>query len=226
MRLEEAVIRITPHIGKKFGEIMNENDMQDIIKNKGKSGQLLEILLGLKNSNTTLDFEDGELKTNKCDKTGKPLETMFITQISGLIDELLEEKDFYESKLYKKIKNLLYVPISKDGQPTDWFVISATHVNLELPKFRDLREQLEKDYYSICRQLKKHIETSSDGFIHTSNGEFIQIRSKDSKPYFPIYSVTYKKHVSNKNHAFYFKKEFMKYIREISLKQHSCNEII
>lgn len=214
MKLEEALVRIKPHIGKKFREILTEDDMQDIIKNKGKSGQLLEILLGLKNTNTPLDFEDGELKTNKCDKVGKPLETMFITQISGLIDELLENKDFYESKLYKKIKNLLYVPISKDGQPAEWFVLNAIHIDLDEPRFGNLRKQLEKDYYEICKQLKNHIDTSSDGFIHTSNGEFIQIRSKDSKPYFPIHSDIYGKYVSNKNHAFYFKKEFMKYIRE------------
>lgn len=215
MELKEAFIKIKPYIGKPFGEILSNDDMQNIIKNKGKSGQLLEILLGLKNTNKALDFYDGELKTNKCDRTGKPLETMFITQISSMIDELLEQRNFYESKLYKKIKNLLYVPISKDGQPADWFILSAVHINLEDSKFSGLRNQLEEDYYNICNKLKVHIETSSDGFIHTSNGEFIQIRSKDSKPYFPIHSETYRKYVSNKNHAFYFKKEFMKYIKNI-----------
>lgn len=214
MKLHEAVTKIRPYIGTPFGQIMSKDDMEDIIKNKGKSGQLLEILLGLKNTNTTLDFEDGELKTNKCDRTGKPLETMFITQISSMIDELLEEKNFYKSKLYKKIKNLLYVPISKDGQPSNWFILSVVHINLEDHRFSNLRNQLEGDYYKICKQLKEHIMTSNDGFIHTSNGKFIQIRSKDSKPYFPIHSETYKKYVSNKNHAFYFKKEFMKYIKD------------
>lgn len=215
MELQEAFIKIKPYIGKLFGEILSNDNMQDIIKNKGKSGQLLEILLGMKNTNKALDFDDGELKTNKCDRTGKPLETMFITQISGMIDELLEERNFYESKLYKKIKNLLYVPISKDGQPADWFILSEININLEDSKFVNLRNQLEEDYYNICKKLKEHIETSSDGFIHTSNGEFIQIRSKDSKPYFPIYSETYGKYVSNKNHAFYFKKEFMRYITSL-----------
>lgn len=214
MKLYEAVTKIRPYIGTPFGEIMSKDDMEDIIKNKGKSGQLLEILLGLKNTNTTLDFEDGELKTNKCDRTGKPLETMFITQISSMIDELLEERNFYKSKLYKKIKNLLYVPISKDGQPANWFILSVVHINLEDPRFSNLRNQLEEDYYKICKQLKEHIMISNDGFIHTSNGKFIQIRSKDSKPYSPINSETYRKYVSNKNHAFYFKKEFMKYIKD------------
>lgn len=212
MKLEEAYNSIQKFIGKRFDEILSPEQMQDIIKNKGKSGQLLEILLGMKNTNTTLDFEDGELKTNKCDKDGKPLETMFITQISGMIDELLNEKNFYDSKVYKKINNLLYVPISKIGQPSEWIILSAIHVNLENYKYYKLKKQLESDYYKICKLLNEYINTSSDGFIHTSNGQFIQIRSKDSKPYFPIHSVKYNKNISNKNHAFYFKKEFMKYI--------------
>lgn len=212
MKLEEAKILLNSIVGKRFGDYLTKEQMKDIVKNKGKSGQLLEIALGLKNTNTTLDFEDGELKTNKCDSNGSPLETMFITQISTMIDELLCEKDFYQTKLYKKICNLLYVPISKIGDPSDWKVLSSVHVNLHMDKFLELRKQLEKDYYSICRQLNNHINTSGDGFIHTSSGEFIQIRSKDSKPYHPIYSEKLGRAISNKNHAFYFKREFMGYI--------------
>lgn len=215
MKLDEAKKLIDDLTGKKFGQVLKQEQMTDIIKNKGKSGQLLEITLGLNLSNTNLDFEDGELKTNKCDTTGKPLETMFITQISTMIDELLTGKNFYESKLYKKINNLLYVPISKVGAPSEWMFLNCIHVNLDDNKFHNLKLQLEKDYYSICNQLNEHIKASNDGFIHTSNGKYIQIRSKDSKPYHPIYSDIYKKEVSNKNHAFYFKKEFMKYIVNI-----------
>lgn len=215
MKLDEAKKLIDTLAGKKFGQVLTQAQMVDIIKNKGKSGQLLEMILGLNLSNKNLDFEDGELKTNKCDTTGKPLETMFITQISTMIDDLLSGKDFYESSLYKKINNLLYVPISKVGNPEAWMFLPCVHVNLNDTKFQYLKAKLEEDYYSICKQLNQHIKTSNDGFIHTSNGEYIQIRSKDSKPYHPIYSEIYKKEISNKNHAFYFKKEFMKYIVNI-----------
>lgn len=215
MKLDEAKKLINALAGKEFGQVFKQEQMIDIIKNKGKSGQLLEMALGLNLSSTNLDFEDGELKTNKCDADGKPLETMFITQVSKMIDELLVGKDFYNSNLYKKIDNLLYVPISKVGAPSQWMFLPCVHVNLCDEKFNGLKLQLEKDYYSICDQLNEHIKTKSDGFIHTSNGEYIQIRSKDSKPYHPIYSDIYNKEVSNKNHAFYFKKEFMKYIVSI-----------
>lgn len=215
MRLEDAIIRLEPIINRRLGNLLSEEQMVDIVRNKGKSGQLLEIALGLSNSSTTLDFENGELKTNKCDRYGNPKETMFITQILSIIDDLLAQRNFYETHLYQKINNLLYVPISKDGSPAEWFFLPYIHVNLESDRFSELREQLETDYYNICRQLQQHIETSSDGFIHTSSGDYIQIRSKDSIPYHPIYSNTYGKNVSNKNHAFYFKKEFMRYITSI-----------
>lgn len=89
MRLEEANRRLNQLSGIPFVELFSANDMRSIIVNKGKTGQLLELALGLNLSNTNLDFEDGELKTNKCDACGNPRETVFITQISGIIDELI-----------------------------------------------------------------------------------------------------------------------------------------
>lgn len=213
MLLQDANNKLDSLVGKRFSEIFDETELADIKKNKGKSGQLLELALGLKNTNTTLDFEDGELKTNKCDQSAKPLETIFITQISSIIDDLLEGVNFYDTHLYDKFKNMLYVPVCKIGDPCDWMFLEPIHVQLESPKFENVKLQLEKDYYSICSQLVNHIEHSEDGFIHTSNGSLIQIRSKDSKPYHPIFSNHYNKYVSNKNHAFYFKKDFVKAIR-------------
>ena len=84
------------------------------------------------------------------------------------------------------------------------------------PQFAPLREIWRDDYYSICSQLKHHIETSADGFIHTSNGTHIQVRSKDSKPYHPIFSSVYGRAVSNKNHAFYFQKQFVYDIQKMN----------
>lgn len=214
MLLQDAKTKLNSIVNKKLGDYMSDNQLKDIIKNKGKSGQLLEIALGLKNTSNTLDFEDGELKTNKCNINSKPLETIFITQISSIIDDLIEQKNFYDTHLYQKISNILYVPISKDGPPEEWLFLPYTHIILNSNKFTDIKLQLEKDYYEICTQLKNHIDTSIDGYIHTSNGKFIQIRSKDSKPYHPIYSNYYNKYISNKNHAFYFKKDFIKYIHE------------
>ena len=216
MKLKEAQEKILTICNIPFSELFDEEDFPMIIKNKGKTGQLLEMALGKKLDNCNLDFEDGELKSNKCDASGKPLETVFITQISRVIDELLEEKPFEETHLYEKISNILYVPVCKMGEPHYWMFLDAIHIDLSNPRFSSLLKIWENDYYSICRQLKDHIETSRDGYIHTSNGTHIQVRSKDLKPYHPIYSEIYGRNVSNKNHAFYFQKQFVYDIRKMS----------
>lgn len=209
MRLEEACDRLNELAYIPFGQLFSQTDMNMIIKNKGKTGQLLELSLGMQLSNTNLDFENGELKTNKCNSAGKPMETVFITQISSIIDELIQEFTFERTHLYEKIRNILYVPVCKEGDPIDWMFMPSIHVDLESYKYARLKDILRNDYYLICRQLRHHIETSPDGFIHTSNGYYMQIRSKDSKPYHPIYSNYYRDIVSNKNHAFYFQKQFV-----------------
>jgi len=212
MKLISAKTKINQLAHIPFKNYIIPEYYHNIIVNKGKTGQILELIIGLQLSNTTLDFEDGELKTNKCDRTGKPLETMFITQTASIIDELLYHKPFYETKLFTKLQHLLYVPISKVGSPDEWMFLPCIEVDLSLPKYFALAKQLEADYYSICTQMNKQLSLSSKATLHTVNGEFIQIRTKDSKPYTLIYSQKYGRYISDKNRAFYFKKEFMKYI--------------
>lgn len=209
MKLSEANAKLKTMSKIPFSKLFSSEDLQTIILNKGKTGQLLELALGMKLSNSNLDFEDGELKTNKCDRTGKPLETIFITQISSIIDDLICKKAFEKTHLYKKINNILYVPVCKVGLPEEWMFLPSIHIDLTKQQFSSLHDIWQKDYYSICEQLIHHIENDPDGFIHTSNGTHIQIRSKDSKPYSPIYSKYYGRNVSNKNHAFYFQKQFV-----------------
>lgn len=213
MKLKEACDRFNRLAGIRFGNLFSADDMDTIITNKGKTGQLLELSLGMKLSISNLDFDDGELKTNKCDASGNPRETIFITQISSIIDDLIQERPFEQTHLYKKISNILYVPVCKDGAPQNWMFLPSIHIDLASSRFSNLKNIWRSDYYSICHQLKCHIERSHDGFIHTSNGQHIQVRSKDSKPYHPIYSSIYHRFVSNKNHAFYFKKQFVYDIR-------------
>lgn len=215
MKLHEAERKLNEIANIKFKDLFTAEELQTIIVNKGKTGQLLELALGMQLSNTNRDFEDGELKTNKCDETGKPKETIFITQVSSMIDDLLQNIPFEETSLFEKIDNILYVPVCKVGEPAEWSFLESIHVDLNEERFFSLREQLHNDYDTICQLLNHHIETSDDRFIHTSNGKFMQIRSKDSKPYHPIYSNVYGREVSNKNHAFYFKKQFVGEIRRI-----------
>ena len=214
MKLAEAKERIMEYVGRPFSGLF-QGPSDDWIVNKGKVGQALEIALGLQNTPNPLDFEDGELKTNKCDRFGNPLETVFISQILSEIDDMFMEAPFEGSHLCEKISNILYVPVCKEGAPEDWMFLSPIHIDLSRPEFASLKQIWREDYYSICAQLKKHVETSPDGFIHTSNGMHIQVRSKDSKPYHPIYSNVYGRYVSNKNHAYYFQKQFVADVKAV-----------
>ena len=215
MKLSTAKAKIDSVINRPFSELFSGTDYEWVV-NKGKAGQALEIVLGLQNTPNPLDFEDGELKTNKCDRFGNPLETVFIAQILSVIDDMLAKRPFEETHLFEKISNILYVPVCKEGNPREWKFLTPIHVNTREAKFEPLVQIWRADYYSICDQLKRHIETSSDGFIHTSNGMHIQVRSKDAKPYHPIFSRIYGRYVSNKNHAFYFQKQFVKDVRRFA----------
>ncbi len=218
MKLYDAKQKIDQLANIPFKAYLNPTIFEDTMLklNKGRTGQLLELTIGLNLSNTTLDFEDGELKTNKCDRLGNPLETMFITQTARIIDEILSGKNFYQTKLYAKLKHLLYVPISKEGPQSEWMFLPCIEIDLSNPLYAELCVQLEKDYYSICNQFNQMLQSSPSAMLHTANGQFIQIRTKDSKPYHPIYSNIYHRIISDKNRAFYFKKEFMRYIVSIN----------
>ena len=216
MKLEEAKRALSQLILTPFGEILRPDELIDLKTDKGIVGKLLERSLGLNPSSLTLDFEDGELKTNKCRPDGTPRETMFITQISAMIDAILDEEPFEQSNLCKKTQHMLYVPVCKEGAPRNWMFLPFVDVDLRTRQFADVGKQIRDDYYAIARQLRQHIETSADGFIHTSNGQFVQVRSKDAMPYHPIYSRKYGRCVSNKNHAFYFRKEFMTHLQSLS----------
>ncbi len=207
MKLEEAQLRLKPFVGRRFVNIPQIDERTDLQTDKGNVGKILEILLGLANTSAPLDFSDGELKTNKCRQDGTPMETIFIKQISSTIDMLLCREAFESSALYAKIHNLLLVPVHKDGIQAEWMFLPPLHFSLDDPSNATIKKQLTEDYYSICDQLNAHIDKS--GSIHTASGSLIQIRSKDAKPYNSIYSNLRGQYVSNKNHAFYFKKEFM-----------------
>jgi DNA mismatch repair protein MutH len=222
MRLEEALEPLSALCNKPMDTII-EGLPGDLRINKGRVGQLLELYLGLTLGNDHTDFEDGELKTNKVRPNGKPRETIFLTQISKDIDNLISTPPvpFEHSQVYTKIKKVVVVPVVKDGPERDW---SFGHIYLvDLENEIELRTQLQEDYHSITNQLVDHIATDPKGFIHTSSGKYLQIRSKDSKPYHPIFSEMLGQYISDKNHAFYFKWDFMLHLRDQGPRYRICN---
>jgi len=195
-----------------FSTLYRKEELEGIIIAKGNTGKLLEKIIGLPAGNSLQDFEDGELKTNKARANGAPMETMFISQISTRVDELLNQIEFKDSWIFKKIGRMIYVPVVKEStNPDNWYFLP--HFYIEIIIGSELFKQLNNDFQVICSKMIDDIE-NQDGSLHTSSGDFIQIRTKDAMPYNPIFSKKYNKKISNKNFAFYFKKEFMIHIQK------------
>lgn len=220
MRIIHAYEKLSKLAEIEFGNLFTEKQLEDIKINKGKTGQLLELALGMTLSSRSLDFEDGELKTNKCDRMGNSTETIFITQISSFLDDMLSMHPFEETPLFEKTKSMLYVPVCKEGEPETWKFFPCIFIDIRDPRYRRLADIWKSDYESICRQLKQQIENEPGGEIHTSNGQHLQVRCKDWKDgkgeYHPIYSDIYQRVVAGKNHAFYFQKKFVYDVKRFS----------
>ena len=215
MKLSEAKDIIQQISNIPLGQLIpNETEFSDIVKNKGKAGQILEKIILHQNLSSSLrDFEDGELKTNKCDSDGEPMETIAITQISSIIDDLIENQPFINSRLAQKISNILYVGIVREGDSHNWQFLTPIHIDFSDTKLATIWAQLEEDYNTICKKIKTDLDNGKN--ISTSNGKYIQIRTKDSQPYHPIFSNIYNRQVSNKNYAFYFQKDFIRDVKNL-----------
>ena len=207
LTIKSAKKKILKNCNKPLKELVpDDTNFEEFNINKGKAGQLLELAIGKSLDNKPKDFKDGELKTYKAKEDKRAKETIAITQISSNnIDDILEEKPFKKSSLYDKIENTLFVPTLKEGNPEDWEFLDAIQVDLK--KEKSLKKELKKDYKKICAETKENIEKGDS--LHTVSGKFLQIRSKDTKPYHKVHSEKYNRDVSNKNYAFYFKKDFI-----------------
>lgn len=206
MRTVEALPILQAACGVPFRELFKGHP-HDLTTNKGHAGQLLEKYVGLKSGSHLTDFEDGDLKTNKTAPDGTPLETIAVTQIGGTIEGLVSSppRQFLGSPLAQKLDNLLIVSIVKQGSAPDWYLLDVYHISLARSPI--LRAQFESDYLEICSGMRSSI--MSGGSIKTTNGKYLQIRSKDSAPYKPIYSKEFGRAISNKNYAFYLQKIFV-----------------
>lgn len=202
--LEDALKRILALEGMAIGEI----GQADLV-NKGVVGQIIEKKIGLNLSSDLLDFEDGELKSNKFLK-GKPSETLAVTQVGHILPEIDAEVSWPNSKVLKKINSFIFLPIHKDiPEPKAWVIGKAVHFTKK--DYPLQYKMLGEDYESISSQIKTLLR--KNGELHTLNGpnSYLQIRTKDSRDgsgnYHPIKYNGFQ--LSNKNYAFYIRPGFL-----------------
>ena len=204
MYLEDALKLILALEGKAIGEI-GQPDMV----NKGVVGQIIEKQIGLNLSSDLLDFEDGELKSNKFLK-GKPSETLAVPQVGHVLPDIAAEVSWPNSKVLKKISSFIFLPIHKDiPEPKSWVIGKAVHFTKK--DYPLQYKMLGEDYESISSQIKTVL--NKNGELHTFNGPnaYLQIRTKDSRDssgnYHPLkYNGI---QLSNKNYAFYIRPGFL-----------------
>ena len=174
-------------------------------KNKGSRGQFIEKILGLKNNNNLKDMIDGELKT--C----KENESVACTQLNHCFDEIMNDIPYEESKLGKKMKNVIYCIFSKNN-----YLIKNILVN----KKNNLKyhNKIIEDYYDICNYVKNTIINEKK--LRTFNGrnKLLQIRTKASKNkktglYTPLIYNGHK--LNNKYMAFYLRNKYVKILLQL-----------
>jgi len=142
-------------------------------KNKGRPGLFLESLVGIPHSNECLDCIDGELKVFEVKKTKKgnyvPKETIAVTMLS---QKSLIEEDFMESRCFKKLTNVLYVPYLRDNSTITY--LTPTIIDLLNPVHNHILEKLQYDYHLIKTRF---VETNT--LENTSSiGTYLQNRTK------------------------------------------------
>ena len=189
MLLEEAKIRLNS-IDKDKAPIPG--------RNKGGRGQWVEKQLGLDLGSELLDFDDGEGKTFK---EGEPIA---VTMLQHCFDEVFDRSiSFSESKVGKKLKNVLFVKFAKSGKFVKSLVSNAD-------KYKQLYYDLSTDYNYICEKIRERYNNNQE--LNTINGpnKLLQIRTKANKnrlgKYVPLeYNG---KRVKDKAMAFYLTRTF------------------
>jgi len=180
-------------------------------KNKGDRGQLFETALGIKNGSDLTDLINGELKSFT------EGESIAVTMLRHCLLEIINDSvEFEDSKVYKKLKQTIYVGFDRKGN----FLKSKTISEQNSPEHY---QQLREDFDFIAKNLRIAVDLGFEldqlGFVnrkgepsHTITGPngLLQIRTKASKTkgkdYKPLTlaGVT----LNNKGMAFYLCGQF------------------
>lgn len=171
-------------------------------RNKGERGQLIELALGIPNSQNLKDLIDGEFKTFTIG------ESIAVTSLKHCLPAIIEESvEFENSKVFQKLEQTIYIGFTRRNE----FVASKTINVHNSPKHY---QELAEDYGYISAKIKEAYVTGTE--LHTINGpnELLQIRTKASKSSTGYYKPLYYNNVqlNNKYMAFYLCASFGKQV--------------
>lgn len=157
--------------------------------NKGHVGLLIEEIIGLPHSSNHLDFNDGELKVFPVYKI-KPTRARSPAIFKDPALESYRAKETIaitmfsrDERVLQKLKRVIFLPYYRDTD-REIEIFRPWVFNLDTAG-SDIRKQIEIDYQTI-----KNIDK-----LHTTNGKYIQIRTKGGK--------------GSKSYAWYMMKSFI-----------------
>ena len=198
MKINDAKEKIRPILAKPISGLLKDSS------DKGNFGKALELLIGLKNSSKTLDFDDGELKTNDFYlESNKSKETIKVRQYSSSnIHEIIDGPiNFKSSPVYEKLRNTLYVTTIrylKSGKilnKDEWHFGHVFHINeISHPLTFKI---LETDYTFCCKALRAYTDNKHSNLnkkhkeiipFHTISGHFLQMRTAGQKDKSGVYT--------------------------------------
>jgi DNA mismatch repair protein MutH len=185
-----------PCIQQVYDKVLEINNTTYVLPktaNKGKPGNYLEELTGIPTSSECLDCTDGEVKVFplKKLKNGEfvPKETIAVTMINK---DTLKKDSFIESRCFKKMTQILYIPYYRDGDNITY--MTPTIVNLNDKSNEQLKKQLNEDYESIRKFITDNHTLDGSSKL----GKYLQNRTKGAGKDKP------------KTRAFYLRPIFMK----------------
>ena len=202
---QQAEARFIGLVGVPLGALVAPGVLAEMRRDKGGSGRAIERLLGVSPSSNLLDFDDGELKTFHSDRDGFPLETVAVTRVQR-VDPILGGRPFAATRLYKKLRRVLFVGVFRpDKDPGTWVVSAA--FRFEGRAGTEWYERLERSYHDVTGQLRHRLIAGED--FATLSGSLLQMRVRDSRPYTPVYSERLGRQISNKGIGFYLRREMI-----------------
>ncbi len=173
----------------KIKELSNKIHILPISSNKGGVGHFIELSIGLQLNSECLDLTDGEikafpLKKNKTSDILTAKETIAITMTDR---EKLKEEIFCDSRLFKKINRVIFVPYFRKG--TKVLIFDPIFVEHKIVN-NNIFNNLKKDYELIQKMFNEN------GRIESKYGDYIQSRTKGQK--------------NSNSRAYYFKTNYVK----------------
>jgi DNA mismatch repair protein MutH len=168
-------------------------------KNKGSRGQLIETALGIPNSSSLKDLDDGELKTFTVG------ESIAVTQLKHCLSEIIEDGvSFEESKVGEKLSQTIYVGFTRDNG----YVGSKVLNSKTYPKHY---QELAEDYNFTCAAIRTAFDSGRELNTVTGPNGLLQIRTKASKTSGRYVPLTFAgRRLKDKGMAFYLCGKFGK----------------